>query len=330
MYYNKNKGGECVSLNRYNRFIDSLNGLKSHYVYNDKDKNINDYIMYFLNRFQSIFKYEGLPDSIPQRNIELMLQCNGHCCISEVDGVLYAFTGGLGGEPNVYYMPTIYTVSNPYLNFSKNLKINEDCIVIHNDTMYMGLLPLLQRYCNLLVENDISINIATINSRIISILTALSDNAKDSAEEYIEGIKNGELGVIGDTGIFGESDIDLLTTNQGKTGILTDLIELQQYTKASLYNDMGLNANYNMKRESLNSAESQLNNDMLLPYIDDMLRCRQNCFEEVNKKYGTNIKVSLFSAWEDNEIEIEKAQETIEQGGENVDEKTENDVERSI
>ncbi len=316
-----------MSLNRYNRFIDGLNGLKNHYVYNDKDKNINDYIMYFLNRFQSIFKYEGLPDSIPQRNIELMLQCNGHCCISEVDGFLYAFTGGLGGEPNVYYMPTIYTVSNPYLNFSKNLKINEECIVIHNDTMYMGLLPLLQRYCNLLVENDISINIATINSRIISILTALSDNAKESAEEYIENIKNGELGVIGDTGIFGESDIDLLTSNQGRTGILTDLIELQQYTKASLYNDMGLNANYNMKRESLNSAESQLNNDMLLPYIDDMLRCRQICFDEVNKKYGTNIKVSLFSAWEDNEIEIEKAQETINKGCENVDEKTENDTE---
>lgn len=322
-----------MSLNRYNRFIDGLNGLKNHYVYNDKDKNINDYIMYFLNRFQSIFKYEGLPETIPQRNIELMLQCNGHCCISDVDGVMYAFTGGLGGEPDVYYMPTIYTVSNPYLNFSKNLKINEECIVIHNDTMYMGLLPLLQRYCSLLVENDISINLATINTRIISILTALSDNAKNSAEEYIEGIKNGELGVIGDTGIFGESDIDLLTTNQGRTGILTDLIELQQYTKASLYNDMGLNANYNMKRESLNSAESQLNNDMLLPFIDDMLRCRQKCFDDVNKKYGTNIKVSLFSAWEDNAEELETAQESIddEKGGENLDdEKIENDDERSV
>lgn len=322
-----------MSLNRYNRFIDGLNGLKNHYVYNDKDKNINDYIMYFLNRFQSIFKYEGLPDSIPQRNIELMLQCNGHCCISDVDGVLYAFTGGLGGEPDVYYMPTIYTVSNPYLNFSKNLKINEDCIVLHNDTMYIGLMPLLQRYCNLLVENDISINLATINTRIISILTALSDNAKESAEEYIEGIKSGELGVIGDTGIFGESDIDLLSANQGRTGILTDLIELQQYTKASLYNDMGLNANYNMKRESLNSAESQLNNDMLLPFIDDMLRCRQKCFDEVNKRYGTNIKVSLFSAWEDNDDELEMAQESIDdvKGGENLDdEKIENDTEPSL
>ena len=324
-----------ASINRYNCFMDSIGLCKPKYIYNDKEKNIADYTGYFLSRLHSMFKYDGLPESLPQRNIELMLLCNGHICITEVNGVLYGFTGGLGGEPDVYYMPTIYTVSNPALSFSKNLKIGEECIVIRNNTMYQSILSLLQRYISLLVENDISLTVATINSRMIQILTACTDNTKESADIYMEKIINGDLSIIGNTSIFDTTDLNLLSSNQGKTGIITDLIELEQYTKASLYNELGLNANYNMKRESINSGESVLNDDMLLPLVDDMLRCRQECFDEVNKKYGTDIKVALFSAWEDNKKEIDAEQNSLKiaKGGENEDvsdvtrqENTESDV----
>lgn len=314
------------SINRYNCFMDSIGLCKPKYIYNDKEKNIADYTGYFLSRMQSMFKYDGLPESMPQRNIELMLLCNGHICVTDVNGVLYGFTGGLGGEPDVYYMPTIYTISNTALSFSKNLKIGEECVVIRNNTMYQSILPLLQRYISLLVENDISLTLATINSRIMQILTAGTNNTRESAELYIEKIKNGDLAIIGDTPIFDTTDFNLLSSNQGKTGVITDLIELQQYTKASLYNELGLNANYNMKRESINSGESVLNDDMLLPLVDDMLRCRQECFDKVNDKYGTDIKVSLFSAWEDNEKEIDAEQEQLEEKG--GEEENVSDIER--
>ena len=61
-----------------------------------------------------------------------------------------------------------------------------------------------------------------------------------------------------------------------------------------------------MKRESINSNESQLNDDMLHPLIDDMLRERQEGIDRVNKMFGTDIKVTFNSAWEANELE-EKA-----------------------
>jgi hypothetical protein len=60
-----------------------------------------------------------------------------------------------------------------------------------------------------------------------------------------------------------------------------------------------------MKRESINSGESQLNNDALLPLVDNMLKCRQEGFDRVNEKYGTNIKVELNSSWQYNEEAIE-------------------------
>ena len=77
------------------------------------------------------------------------------------------------------------------------------------------------------------------------------------------------------------------------------LIELQQYLKASWFNELGLDANFNMKREYLSEEEINLSSNAFLPLIDNMLECRQEALEFVNREYGTNITVSKNSAWED-------------------------------
>lgn len=323
-------------MNRYNNFINKLFA-DCEYKFNDKTARRQEYIKYYLCRTLQIFKYSGLPDTIPQRDLELLIQIGGACCVTEVNGDLYAFGGGFGGEPNVYYMPTIFTVANPALNFSKNLVIDEDCIIINNDSLYIGIMPLLHRYINLLVENDISLTIASINSRLINVLTASTDNTKESAEIFLEHIKDGDLSIIGDTSLFGETDLNTLSLQTGKTSTITDLIELQQYTKASLYNEVGLNANYNMKRESLNSAESQLNDDALYPFIDDMLNCRKKAIEKINEKYNTNITIDYNSSWKDNKEELQAELKNIEnvsretmtenKGGESENEQAEDKIE---
>ena len=58
-----------------------------------------------------------------------------------------------------------------------------------------------------------------------------------------------------------------------------------------------------MKRESLNSTESQLNDDALMPFIDDMIANREEGLDQFNKMFGTNIKVKKSSSWEDNQQE---------------------------
>ena len=58
-----------------------------------------------------------------------------------------------------------------------------------------------------------------------------------------------------------------------------------------------------MKRESLNSAESALNDDYLIPLIDNMLACRKDFVNKVNEMYNTNITVELNSAWLTNKLE---------------------------
>ena len=292
-------------LSRYEKYISGLLGGNPCYSFYDKARCTNQHISYMLNRTQSMFKWNGLPKTIPQRNLELMLQMHGNIGIASVDGLLYAFIGGLGGEPNPYYMPTLYTVANPSLKLSKNFVIDEDIIIIPNDSLYIGLLPMFERYASAITETELSMIDANINSRIVSLLTAGDDKTKASAEKYIEDIISGKVGVIASEEFLG----GLKTQPYANTGhnVITDLIELEQYLKASWFNELGLNANYNMKRESINSGESQLNNDMLLPLIDDMLKQRQEGAEKVNDMFGTSISVELASSWEDNQEEIDKA-----------------------
>ncbi len=297
------------TLDRYNKFIGNIMPGGHLFDFKDKSDSAFRHCLYMLNRTQSMFKWEGLPESIPQRMVELYLQINGNVCFYQYDGILYVFRGGLGGVPDVYYMPTIYTIANPALGISKQLKIGEECTVISNDTMYIGLMPLFEKYATLMAENELSINIATINSRIIDLISASDDRTRKSAEKYLADIANGELGVIS-SNEFLEGLKSQPYGSSGNTNTITNLIELEQYLKASWFNELGLNANYNMKRESLNSEESQLNHDSLLPFVDDMLKCRQEGAKRVNDMFGTDISVDYNSAWEDNikEIELEQQQ----------------------
>lgn len=297
--------------NTYNHYIETLlSGCRSPTDGIEKGKRIDYHVLQMLNRTQSMFKWEGLPDSIPQRNLELMLQCNGNVCIYQYEDTLYAFTGGMGGEPDVYYNPTIYTFANPALAISRELKIGTECEIIRNDSMLIGLLPLLYRYASAITETEISIDIATVNSRMLDLVSASDDRTRESALKFFADLRDGKQGVIAENAFLS----GIKAQPYGSTGnrVLTDLIELNQYQKASFWNDIGLNANYNMKRESINSGESQLNDDALLPLIDDLLRERTEGCERVNAMYGTSISVSLASAWEDNAEEIEAEQDSIQ------------------
>lgn len=293
----------------------------------DKERLNGQHIRYMLNRTQSMFKWDGLPESIPARMLELYLQANGNACFYKHNGELYVFTGGMGGVPDMYYRPTIYTISNSALNLSVNAKIGEDCVVMPNDSMYQGLIPLFARYATMITETELSLSIAAINARFYNIFGAADDNAYESAQQFIEDIKAGKLGIITEKSVFDEITGLKVHPAASDSGAITNLIELLQYAKASWFNNIGLNANYNMKRESLNTTESQMNNDALLPLVDDMLNCRQLYAEKVNEMFGTQISVDFASSWEDNEIEIElehdeMTKEEPEQGVENNDDKT--------
>lgn len=301
-------------------FVTNRISLAKKYDFRDKERTVADNVTYMMMKTLSMFKWSGLPDTIPQRTLELYLQLNGHTGFYKYENNLYVLQGGLGGVPDANYMPTIYTVANPALKLDKDLKINEDCIIMSNDDMYYGLYPLMCKYATALGENELSLFLGSINSRIQSIISAGDDTAFESAKKYIKDIEDGKLGIIAENE-FLEGVKSQPVANSNSRNI-TQLIEYEQYLRAGFFNEIGLNANYNMKRESINSNESQLNDDMLYPMIDNMLKCRKEGAERVNDMFGTDISVEFNSSWKDNAEEKEALLDQLEEDPEAPAEET--------
>ncbi len=261
----------------------------------DKDTAVTEFIANTLAKTQSMFEYEGLPDSIPQKVLERLLQTTGNAFVTSVDGVLYALSGGKGGEPDVYGRATLYTVANPALKLNKTYDIQKDGVLIENDSNGESLLPLIGRYAVLHTDGLISLNTASILTRITMLISASDDKTKQSADEFLRKIQDGEFSIIGENAFF--KGVNMQTAPTTNSVYITQLIELIQYYKASMYNELGLNANYNMKRERLNLGEVSMNVDVLLPYVDNMLKERQNAVEKINEMFDTEISVKLASSW---------------------------------
>ena len=269
---------------------------KKIYNYRDKQVNARNNVAYMLDRSNVMFKYHNLPDTIPATELEKLIQSTGFAVIGKINGELYALNAGLGGEPDVYNRPTQAVVSVPAFNFNATWNIGKDCEIIPNDSMKLGLIPLFAKYCTLMNENEISIMLSVINQRISFLLSANDDNTIASAKQLLKDIEDGKQGVVSDSKVFDSFKAQALTKNAG-TGI-TDLIELEQYLKASMFNEIGLNANYNMKRERLSESEVEMNGDNLYPLVDDMASNRKSAVERINNLFGTDIQVEFNSSWD--------------------------------
>ena len=273
-----------------------------------KSELANDYVMLMVNRCIQMFEYNDLPETITAKDIEFLVQNIGYACFTKVGNEYYVFNCSLGGEPNAYYLPTLAIVTNPYLKFNEQLVIDKDCVIIKNDSTYKGLLNLHKKYANLLAEVDISLKYGCWNSRLLNLVVAETDKAKKDAENILQKIVDGEeIGIIG--GKQGLENIKTYPYSAGSDNTIKSLLELRQYLYATWYIDLGINANYNMKRESLSANEVAVNEDTLLPLIDDMLQVRQQALEKINAMYGLNITVKLNSSWEKIQTAVENEEE---------------------
>lgn len=307
------------------------------YDYKNKWRNTNNYIMYMLNRLQSMFIYKGLPDTIKQRSLELKNMTHGltiWCYVDEdnikqnqqgkhMPGGVYALWGDIGGEVDLNDDMTVATIAHSCLKQSLTLKIGEECVIMRNDSLMLGLLPILERYNTLINEADISLYLSSIEARATALITAGDDKTKANAETYINKILNGELSVIGElSSLEGFQGIKTQPYLTDAGNQITNLIELHSYLWGREWQELGVDFADNKKREIIVSGEIEQNKPQLRPLIDDMLHCRELALEEINKMFGLNISVSLHSAWLDTQEahEVNDADNNMELDNEEVQE----------
>ncbi len=275
----------------------------------DVEFNFNTYFDMLVNKCVELFKVEGLPETVDRRFMLTQLVLAGKICFTEFDGKLYALNGNVGGEPNCYYEPTEFIIANPVLG-SKQVKIRQkdgsdsieglDGIMVAltdtdelNDRVSQGgLYGLIYQTAGLLADNISSLNCSQINGRVSLLYTADNEADARSAELVLQQIYSGKPYKILKQNILEKIGINPVAA-AGQNQTLMSLIEAHQYILAQFYNELGIAANYNMKRERLNTAEVEMNSGSLDLNIWNILHNLQDGIERVNELFGTNITIEL-------------------------------------
>lgn len=278
----------------------------------DFKMNYDFYFKWLLNKVMQIFVIKGLDETKINGNyLKAQLIMDGNICISDYEAGLnneaglYAVSGNLGGEPDEYYIPTVYTCPNPILGskqvYRKDWNGNKkNGVVIFNtdiDNIWapgwnQGLYDLISQTATLLADNIVSINCQQINSRVQAFFTADGEAQAVAGEMVLKKMYAGSPYQILRSDI-----VDKLTVNPiSGTGVannITQLVELQNFIVANFFQSIGIKGNNVMKRERLIEAEIDEQNDMVALSLLEMITSWEKGFREVNEMYGTDIHVEL-------------------------------------
>lgn len=290
----------------------------------DFRQNYDFYFKWLTNKVMSCFvikdRGNGKSLTINWEYFKLNLLLDGQICITDFNGNLYACIGNRGGEPNEYYLPTIFTIANPILG-SKQVKIGETGVVFYNTAIDAfsytgnneifsgGLYDLISQTATLLADNIISINCNQINSRITAFFTAESEAQATAGEAVLKRMYAGKPYQILLSDLIEKLNVNPI--NSSASGNITELVELHNYIIANFFQSIGVKSNNVMKRERLINSEIDSQNDYLKISILEILTSWQKGFDELNELYGTDIEVTLNPALMDELLEDSTSDEMV-------------------
>lgn len=241
--------------------------------------------------------------SIDWDYFKLNLILNGQICITDFNDKLYACIGSRGGTPNEYYLPSRFIIANPILG-SKEVQIGKDGVVIYNTKIdkYVwtgsgpifasGLCDYIAQTATILADNIISINCVQVNTRVSTFFTADSESQALEGEATLKKMYAGCPYLILKSDILEKLNVNPVNAAAASQNI-TELIELNNFVISSFFQNIGIRANNNMKRERLVTDEVEAQNDYLEINVLEFLAPWQDGLDEVNKMYNTSLKVHL-------------------------------------
>ena len=279
------------------------------------------YFDFILRLLYRVIVFEGIPETVDETFFKLILFTCGRSCFFEGNVIdegeqLLALNCSRAETPNVYYMPRKALVANPRLIKSYTLTPGKDCEIVYLSEadrynlsgISGGLYSLIERTATMLADNDISINIAQKNTRLVNLVSADTQNTVDSIRAVISSMYEGDPTIVVKSSLVDKLQGIPILQNTSNTN-LVELIQTQQYIISHFYEQIGITTHDQMKRERLITAEINDNIDLAFLNIDDILASITEGLERVNAMFGTSISCKLNPIIERQRDEAEAAQE---------------------
>ena len=300
----------------------------------DSELNMGELVNYYtgnmFNKTLQMFEWKNLPDKMTSYDFEKFTQLNGKMIFLKDNDRFYILDGSTFDNITWNYEPSKALVVNPALPELKNeYVLGKNAVLLRNDYLMLGLGEIFEKNSIDLANTDISIRFAMFNIRFKSLMSTDDDNGKTSIDKLMEDLWLGKKPYsVVTPNLYKSKPNDSLPYSTNQNSDIKDLMELKQYQLAHFFIELCINANYNMKRENIGKSEATLmNEDVILPLIDQMLEMRKQFCEEANKLFGLEMSVDLSSAWKKIQDEVEadiKKQEAdvelVEKQAEAVDE----------
>lgn len=253
-----------------------------------------------LNYCLGIYKYTGLPASLPGREILMNLIMTGHAVIFQnkselvtTKTVLYDF--------DMYYRPTRATYGNVRI-FSRQLRLGEDAEVVYlnhiegnvltNQAVDSGLRSFILRYARQLADIESTANIYAVNMRLQSFPVASDDITREQVESFYKKIALGEKAVIMDNMIL-EMFRNVEVANRITNDTLNDILIARDKVLANFFQDIGIKYRQEQKKAQLTEDEVEADEQILVIDVEQMREVQQEGFDRVNDMFGTDIKVQI-------------------------------------
>lgn len=169
---------------------------------------------------------------------------------------------------NMYYKPTSFNIANPVLGtFNKIIGVDGELIYLEEDPMAGGqfrtIRPLLTQYAYKLAACDKCIDQSLMNSGVTAIFSASSKKAAESYRAMYDDISQGKPAVFVDEELgLASSNARNLQYTPAKDNFVCDKVQIEKRCiMEEFLTAIGVNNANTDKRERLNSAEVNSNND---------------------------------------------------------------------
>lgn len=271
---------------------------------NNRLVNLQHSVDYLFVKARTIFAYDGLPDTMPQRVLEKYLTENGFAVVYEYDGELFCSSAAPSGGEDVYGDPLDVRINHidrqKDINKTLDLTIGVDAVLVRSDYSQIGLQPIIFEFAAMIAQAKITTLRNFVDLRGNYIIQAKDERSYQSALAYEQAIRAGDTAII----LAEEFDqMEGLTVHSTpiSNNPATQTIELFQFINAYYYSELGVNLNNNMKKQYVN--ESEVDTSAGMPLVDNMLSCREEAYAEIKRIFGVEITLELASEWKEQDEE---------------------------
>lgn len=265
----------------------------------DLDNIITEHFLYDRFRLLALNqqKWNGLPETIEERHIEMPLFSDGRACFFNDPALGFLCLPCFPHGMNVYGDPTRWRAVG--FGYSKELTPDE-CVIIENNKLRMPTQKIVFYFVSQLYEvlRTRDVNIKTLKAPFI---IKTDDKSVLTLKNILDRIDNNEWAIFGDKSMGLENAFEVFQT--GVKCLTTELTDTYHDILNEALTYMGINNANTDKRERLITSEADANNQLIDSCAEMFLEARKRACEEINQKFGLNVSVELRTTRDDSAIE---------------------------